>query len=190
MSNKSVKDIASSFWARNALRDAMNGTRKKKAVQPVTNRWKIVAGDFVEVINGHSMGQRGKVLRVIRETHRVVVDNVNMRLRHVRTQDLTSDDMTTQQLVKSPVSIHYSNIALIDPSIDKPVKVGRKYLEDGTKVRVSKKTGTLIPFPERDTDRVRSLLPGPKDTEAREVFDTTFEDYEKFMEFIYNKKSN
>ena len=76
---------------------------------------------------------------------------------------------------------------MIDPSIDKPVKVGRKYLEDGTKVRVSKKTGTLIPFPERDFNRVRPILPGPKDTEGSEVFDTTFDDYEKFMEFIYKK---
>lgn len=43
-----------------------------------TNRWNIVKGDLVEVVQGPQTGQRGKVLDVIRETNRIIVDNVNM----------------------------------------------------------------------------------------------------------------
>lgn len=41
-------------------------------------RWNIVRGDLVEVIQGHSLGQKGKVLSVIRDSARIVVDGVNM----------------------------------------------------------------------------------------------------------------
>eukprot|EP01032_Pedospumella_encystans_P029408 gene29408-33209_t len=41
-------------------------------------RWNIVRGDLVEVIQGHSIGQKGKVLSVIRDSARIVVDGVNM----------------------------------------------------------------------------------------------------------------
>lgn len=48
----------------------------------------------------------------------------------------------------SPGPIHYSNVNLVDPSINKPTRVAIRFTDDGEKVRVSKKTGTIIPKPE------------------------------------------
>lgn len=66
-----------------------------------------------------------------------------------------------------------------------PTKVSRRYLEDGTKVRVSKKTGTIIPKPEPTDRRPRSNVIGEKDTTESDVFAVTFDDYEMFLPHIY-----
>jgi len=183
----SAGDLITSFWARNAASAMRSAVTKKKPVQPQTNRWKIVAGDFVEVINGHCIGERGKVLQVMRNKNRVIIDNVNMRVRHVMRRDLSSS-VPIKDRIQAPCSLHYSNIALIDPTIDKPTKIARRYLEDGTKVRISKKTGAVIlaPPPHENKD-VRSVIAGPLDTEAADVLETTFPEYEKYLEFIYTK---
>jgi hypothetical protein len=70
--------------------------------------------------------------------------------------------------------------------IRKPTKVSRKYQEDGKKVRVSKKTGHIIPKPDPFADRPpKPQVQGPKDTDAAEVFEVTFPDYEKYAKYIY-----
>jgi transcription antitermination factor NusG len=56
----------------------MKPIQKKKPEAPTSNRWKIVRGDLVEVINGPQSGQRGKVKDVLRKMNRIVVDGVNM----------------------------------------------------------------------------------------------------------------
>ena len=67
-----------------------------------------------------------------------------------------------------------------------PTKISRRFLEDGTKVRVSKKTGQIIPKPNPLANRkIRSALAGPKDTAPGDVFEVTFTDYEKYLPFIY-----
>ena len=64
--------------------------------------------------------------------------------------------------------IHVSNVSLIDPSQGVPTRVRTGYLEDGTKVRVSKKSGSLIPKPDCSEltyfARTKDLKPGPNDT--------------------------
>jgi len=67
-----------------------------------------------------------------------------------------------------------------------PTKIFRRYLEDGTKVRVSKKSGEIIKKPDELIDRIpRSSVTGPKDTKPEDVFKVTFSDYEKFLPSIY-----
>jgi large subunit ribosomal protein L24 len=186
MSKKAAGDLVTSFWARNALRQMKSGVMKKKTNAPASNaRWNIVTGDLVEVTQGRCMGERGKVVAVIRDKNRIVVDNVNMRLRHVMSRQEASDEPKRESVLK-PCSIHYSNVALVDPSTDKPTKVTRRFLEDGTKVRVSKTTGHVIPKPELTMRRTeRSNIVGEKDTEAEDVFEVTFDAYDEHSAMVY-----
>ena len=70
----------------------------------------------------------------------------------------------------------------------KPSKIARRFLEDGTRVRVSKISGEIIPKPDPLAGRPpRSTVVGPKDTLAQDVFNVTFADYEKYLPYIYEK---
>ena len=100
---------------------------------------KVRKGDKVVVISGKDKNKRGEVLRVLPAEGRAVVQGLNVVTRHTR------QSMQTQGgLVKREASIHLSNLMLIDPSTDKPTRVGFKTLDDGTKVRVARRSGEQI----------------------------------------------
>jgi large subunit ribosomal protein L24 len=100
---------------------------------------KVKKGDKVVVISGKDKGKRGEVLRVLPKEQRAVVQGVNTVTRHTR------PSMQTQGgLVKKEAPVHLSNLMLIDPSSDKPTRVGFKTLEDGTKVRIARASGEQI----------------------------------------------
>ncbi|CAM9500327.1 unnamed protein product, partial [Ectocarpus fasciculatus] len=147
----------------------MKPIQKKKPVVE-TNRWNIVRGDLVQVTQGPQTGQQGKVLAVLREKNRLLIEGVNMRRRIVRSQ---ADGAPSKIQVK-PCTVHYSNAALIDPSDGQPTKIARRFLEDGTKVRVSKRTGHIIPKPEYERVIPRSIVTGPKDTVEDDVYEVTY----------------
>ncbi|MDT8436101.1 MAG: 50S ribosomal protein L24 [Gemmatimonadota bacterium] len=100
-------------------------------------------GDRVQVISGNHKGARGTVLRVIPKKQQVVIDGVNLRKRH---------EAPTQQnpeggIVSFAAPIHVSNVMLIDPSDDAPARYRARVEEDGTKERISVRTGNPIPRP-------------------------------------------
>ncbi len=64
-------------WGRNVLKALLKPRQKNKSYFE-TNKWNIVRGDKVEVINGPQTGQRGEVLKVLRKENRVIVNQVNM----------------------------------------------------------------------------------------------------------------
>jgi len=100
---------------------------------------KVKKGDTVVVIAGKDKGKRGEVLRVLPTENRVVVQGVGMVTKH------TKPSMSSQGgLVKQEAAIHVSNVAQIDPKSKEPTRVGFKVLEDGTKVRVARKSGEQI----------------------------------------------
>jgi len=79
------------------------------------------------------------VLRVIPDEGRLVVQGVNVVTKHTR------PSMTSQGgLVKKEATIHVSNVAHVDPTSKEPTRVGFKVLEDGTKVRIARKSGEQI----------------------------------------------
>ena len=94
---------------------------------------KIKKDDMVEVIAGNEKGKRGKVLNVIHEKNRVVVESVNVVKRHVKPSQTSQGG-----IIEKEASLHLSNVALVCQSCDKPVRVGMKILEDGGKVRACK----------------------------------------------------
>ncbi len=97
-------------------------------------------GDTVMVVAGKERGKRGRVLRVIPEKNRVVVERVNMIKKHQRpTQRLRQGG-----IIEREGSIHLSNVMLLDPTSGKPTRVGMRALSDGKKARLARKSGELI----------------------------------------------
>ncbi|MGB3225888.1 MAG: 50S ribosomal protein L24 [Desulforhopalus sp.] len=96
--------------------------------------------DQVEVIAGKDKGRVGKVLRVLREKDRAVVERINLIKRHTKPQEMNQQG----QIVEKEASIHVSNLQLICPECTKTGRIGKKILDDGTKVRYCKNCGESI----------------------------------------------
>jgi len=97
-------------------------------------------GDTVLVVAGKERGKKGKVLRVIPEKGRVVVERINMIKKHQRpTQKIRQGG-----IIEREGAIHLSNVMLVDPASDKPTRVGMKALSDGKKVRVARRSGEML----------------------------------------------
>jgi large subunit ribosomal protein L24 len=103
---------------------------------------KIKKGDLVQVISGATQarggdrGKQGKVLEVLVEKNRVLVEGVNFVTRHVRVGQ-TQRGSRTGGLETTEAPIHISNVALVDPDTKKPTRVGHR-VETQTKDGVSK----------------------------------------------------
>ena len=100
---------------------------------------KIKKGDNVVVISGRDKGKTGEVLRVFPADQRLVVQGVHVARRHTR-QSMGNPG----GIVEKELTIHISNVAHIDPSSNKPTRVGYKFLEGGRKVRVARRSGEVI----------------------------------------------
>jgi len=96
--------------------------------------------DQVIVIAGKEKGKTGKILRVITKEERVLVEKVNFVKRHTRPSGRTRQG----GILEKEAPIHASNVMIICTKCNLPVRVGRKILEDGKKVRYCKKCGELI----------------------------------------------
>ncbi len=103
-------------------------------------RWRIRKGDLVQVITGKDKGKQGVVSEVLREAERLIVSGIMMVKRHTK----ASKTNPSGGIIEKESTIHVSNVMLVDPKDNVPTRVGVKINEDGTKVRVSKKSGTEI----------------------------------------------
>jgi len=96
--------------------------------------------DQVEVIAGKDKGRVGKILKIDKNANKAVVERINMIKRHMKPTDATQPG----QIVEKEASIHISNLMLICPECAKTVRIGKKQLEDGSKVRVCKSCSATI----------------------------------------------
>lgn len=96
--------------------------------------------DQVEVIGGKDKGRVGKVLRVLRDKDQAVVERINMIKRHTKPQEMNQQG----QIVEKEAPLHVSNLQLICPECTKTGRIGRKTLDDGTKVRYCKSCSESI----------------------------------------------
>jgi large subunit ribosomal protein L24 len=103
-------------------------------------KFHIRKGDTAIVIAGNDKGKKGKVLEILREKNRVIIEGVNMITKHVK----PSANNPEGGIEKTEAGIHISNVKLVDPSSGEPTKVGRKLNDEGKLQRFSKKTGELI----------------------------------------------
>jgi large subunit ribosomal protein L24 len=97
--------------------------------------------DLVEVITGRDTGKRGKVLVVLPEKGRVIVQGVNFIKRHTRPNP--------QRNIKGGIAereapIHVSNVMIVSPDDDKKTRIGSKLLPDGRKVRIGRRGGEVL----------------------------------------------
>ena len=109
---------------------------RKNNSQPKLN---IKKGDTVKVITGESKGQQGKVLEVMRNSRRLIVEQVNLVSKHTK----PNAENTQGGIVKQEAAIHISNVMLVDPSSGDPTRVGRK-IEGEKLTRYAKKSGEVI----------------------------------------------
>jgi large subunit ribosomal protein L24 len=93
--------------------------------------------DSIMVIAGKERGKTGKVLRVIPKKSRAIIERVNMVKRHTRARG----PQLPGGILEKEASIHISNLMLMCDKCNAPVRVGRKILEDGEKVRVCRRCG-------------------------------------------------
>jgi large subunit ribosomal protein L24 len=96
--------------------------------------------DTVEVITGDDKGTRGKVLRVLRDKNQVVVAGVNRVYRHLK----PSRRNPQGGRLSKEMPVNASNVMLIDPSTNKPSRVGVRYLNDGSKELYAKNSKARI----------------------------------------------
>ena len=101
---------------------------------------KIKKGDTVYVLAGDDKGKTGRVLNVLHEQGKAIVEGVNI------VSKSTKPNAKAPQggIIKKEAPIHLSNLAVADPKSGKPTRVGFRFNEDGKKVRYSKKSGEEI----------------------------------------------
>jgi len=96
-------------------------------------------GDTVQVTTGKEKGKTGKVLTIIKDKNRVVVEKMNMVKKHQR-----PDAKGKGGVVEKEGSIHMSNLMLMCNKCNTGVRIGFKVLEDGKKVRICKKCKEIL----------------------------------------------
>jgi large subunit ribosomal protein L24 len=110
----------------------------KKNTKPA--KLKIRKGDLVKVISGDSKGSQGKIVEIIIDKNRAIVEGANMVSKHTKPNAANPNG----GILKQEAAIHISNLALVEPSTGKTTRVGRKLNDAGKLVRVSKKSGEEI----------------------------------------------
>ncbi len=102
---------------------------------------KIRKGDDVVVMVGKDNGKRGKVLKVLPDVDKVIVENVNIVKKHTKPNPQAG---VAGGIVEKEMPIHVSNVMLYNPQTKKGDRVGFRVLEDGRKVRVFKSNDEVV----------------------------------------------
>lgn len=97
----------------------------------------IKKGDEVIVIAGNNKGQKGKVLEVIVDKKRAIVEGVNLISKHTK----PNQDNPDGGIIKREASVDISNLLPVDPKTGKPTRVGRRLNSKGKLVRYAKRSG-------------------------------------------------
>ena len=101
---------------------------------------KIKKGDLVQVISGKDRGRQGKILSIIKDKDRVVVEKINLIKKHKKA---TGNQKDSGGIIEFEAPIHISNVMVVDSKTNRPTRIGYKVVK-GKKVRVSKKSGTIL----------------------------------------------
>ena len=101
---------------------------------------RIKKNDMVRVMSGNDRGKQGKVLKVFPDSNRIIVEKVNLIKRHTR----ASKDVPQGGIIEKEGPIDASNVMLVCPNTGKPTRIGKAVLSDGSRARVSKKSGEML----------------------------------------------
>jgi len=97
--------------------------------------------DTVLVVTGKDRGKRGRVLKIVPDSNRLIVEGVNMIKRHTKPNPRAS---VQGGIVEREAAVHASNVQLVCPECGAQTRVGRKILGDGRKVRVCRKCEGVV----------------------------------------------
>ncbi|SJK86425.1 Probable 39S ribosomal protein L24 mitochondrial [Babesia microti strain RI] len=152
----------------------LNAVRGPKIVHPrnIIRYWKYAKGDKVKVISGRDKGKIDEIIQCDRLRNQVKVRGCNMRKMVIN-----------GKRVEIEKKIHYSNVQLIDPTINEPTRISLKFDENNNPIRVSKKSGSVIPWPDKKEREFKTYEDGIKDTAPEVALAKTY-DYRKDVEMM------
>ena len=101
---------------------------------------RIRKGDKVKVLSGRDRGKLGKVLHVYPKKNRALVEGINMVKKHAR----KSQQNPQGAVLQKEMSIHISNLSLLDPVSSKPTRIQTLVASDGSKQRAASKSKAVI----------------------------------------------
>ena len=107
----------------------------------MATKYKVKKNDQVIVISGKDRGKRGRVIEVLRNEGKVMVEGIGLIKKHVRPNRQRG---IAGGIVEQERPIDVSNVMVVDPDGKKPTRLGVQVLSDGRKVRVSRKTGSVL----------------------------------------------
>jgi len=118
-------------------------SRTRHAINAERERMHVAKGDTVRVVRGDDKGKEGKILRVFTKTGRVTIEGVNIVKKHRRARRAEEKS----QIMEMPAPLHASNVMLLDPKSGAPTRIRARIDTDGTKERISVKSGDAFPRP-------------------------------------------
>jgi len=149
--------VQSGMPYKNAMRQAQKEfKRNPKGPKPLrSNRihYPLIVGDKVEVLGGRDKGKQGVITTIIKEKNQVLVEGVNVYVKHVDTETLSVHHEGPKDVRWHERAIPYNNVAVIDPVDAKPTKIVWAEVQDEkdptrvVKRRISVRTKALIPYP-------------------------------------------
>lgn len=98
---------------------------------------KIRKGDTVQVLTGKDRGATGKVMSVLPEKGKLIVEGVNLARRHTKPKQQNAPG----GIIDKAMPIDASNVAIVNPKDGKPTRIGYRFGADGAKVRICRRTG-------------------------------------------------
>jgi large subunit ribosomal protein L24 len=114
---------------------------KRHAENAARTKTRITKGDTVRVMRGEDKGKEGEVMRILPKTNRVLVKGVNIVKKHRRAT--RPEEQSGILEVEAPIAL--SNVMLLDPKSGNPTRLRARIDADGTKERISAKSGDAIP---------------------------------------------
>lgn len=103
-------------------------------------KFHIKKNDLVMVIAGKEKGKSGRVLRILPEKERVIVEKINFVKRHTRPHGRQRQG----GILEKEAPLHISNVMLLCEKCNKPVRIGHRMIEEGKKVRFCRRCGELF----------------------------------------------
>ena len=163
-------------WSREFQeQNAPSRPQPKIYVEPFAHVF-VFRGDRVEILRGKDRGKQGLVNYVVTERNWVCVEGLNLRQQWRNNSRINPGILITQE---APLLIN-RDVALVDPQDNKPTKIEWQFDEDGKRVRVSARSGRIIPIPSRAFETVDYKHPEAyteqeTDTPAEAVQEATFD---------------
>uniref|UniRef100_A0A8D0G899 Mitochondrial ribosomal protein L24 n=1 Tax=Sphenodon punctatus TaxID=8508 RepID=A0A8D0G899_SPHPU len=171
---KLPKDYSNgTYWSSADAKNPLRPNRRKALVEPMREEdWKVFRGDTVQILFGKDAGKQGLFCEVNKESTSIFVEGLNVRYEYVGQAFAPPGIMVVKE-----VPLLVRQVTLIDPMDRLPTEVEWRYTEEGERVRVSLRTGRIIPKPiEQRADGIipEQWIDGPKDTSVENALEKTY----------------